>query len=130
MADITWSWPRLRCPALARRQPPPWGLKTSPTLNLPRPTAPRPGAAARAFDPPNAQQLAQLGGQHGGAVFASLARLDPQQHALGVDVADLERDHLGDAQPGPVSGSECRLVLGSRRRLQQKRNLLDAQNGR
>jgi hypothetical protein len=29
------------------------------------------------------------------AVFATLALLDSQQHALGVDVADLERDqHL------------------------------------
>src|SRR6516162_11451868 len=30
----------------------------------------------------------------------TLALLDPQQHALGVDVAELERAHLGDAQSG------------------------------
>src|SRR5271169_5070886 len=30
----------------------------------------------------------------------AFALLDPQQHALGVDIADLERDDLGDAQPG------------------------------
>jgi hypothetical protein len=46
------------------------------------------------------------------AVLAALALLDPQQHALGVDVADLERDHLGDAQPGAVRGGERRPVLG------------------
>src|SRR5882672_12408668 len=55
------------------------------------------------------QQLKQLRRQHGVAVFASFALLNPQQHALGVDIADLERDLLGDAQPGAVGGSECRL---------------------
>ena len=32
------------------------------------------------------------------AVFAAFALLDPQQHALGVDIADLERDDLGQQQ--------------------------------
>src|SRR6202521_5050488 len=32
--------------------------------------------------------------------------LDPQQHALGIDIADLERDDLGDAQSGAVCGGE------------------------
>src|SRR5215475_5180881 len=36
--------------------------------------------------------------------LAALALLDPQQHALGVDVAGLERDDLGDAQSGAVGG--------------------------
>jgi len=31
------------------------------------------------------------------AVFAPLAALDTQQHALGIDIADLERDHFRDA---------------------------------
>jgi hypothetical protein len=55
---------------------------------------------------------------------------DPQQHALGVDVADLECDDLGDAQPGAVGGGECRLVLRPRRRMEQQRDFLDAQHGR
>ena len=59
-----------------------------------------------------------------------LPLLDPQQHALGVDVADLERDDFGDAQPGAVGGGERRLVLRPRRRLQQQRDLLDAQHRR
>src|SRR3546814_9747142 len=47
--------------------------------------------------PPVAQQQEQALGQHGIAVAAALTALDPEQHALAVDVADLERRHLGDA---------------------------------
>jgi len=68
--------------------------------------------------------------QHCLAVFTAFALLDPQLHALGVDIADLERDHLGDAQPGAIGGGECRLVLRPRRRLEQQRDLLDTQHGR
>jgi hypothetical protein len=39
MADITLSWPRLTCPALARRQAAPWRWKMSATSSLERPTA-------------------------------------------------------------------------------------------
>jgi hypothetical protein len=46
------------------------------------------------------------------------------------DIADLERDDLGDAQPGAIGGGECRLVLRPRRRLEQQRDLLDAQDRR
>jgi hypothetical protein len=65
-----------------------------------------------------------------GQALAALALLDPQQHALGIDVADLERDHLGDAQSGAVCGGERRLVLRPRRRLEQQRDLLDAEHRR
>jgi hypothetical protein len=64
------------------------------------------------------------------AIFTALTLLDPQQHALGVDIADLERDDLGDAQPCAIGGSECRLVLRPRRRLEQQRDLLDTEHGR
>ncbi len=70
--------------------------------------------AAPALCPPLAQQFEQLRRQHGVAVFAAFALLDPQQHAFGVDIADLERDHLGDAQPGAVGGAQRRLVLRAR----------------
>jgi hypothetical protein len=60
----------------------------------------------------------------------ALALLDPQQHALGIDIADLERDDLGDAQSSAVCGGERRLVLRPRRRLEQQRDLFDAQHGR
>src|SRR5207245_2484757 len=46
-----------------------------------------------------------------GQALAPLAALDAQQHALGIDIADLERDNLRDAQPGAVGGGERRLVL-------------------
>jgi hypothetical protein len=39
--------------------------------------------------PPVAQQLQKLRRQHGKTVLAALALLDPQYHALGVDVAHL-----------------------------------------
>src|SRR5512143_1353708 len=39
MADITWSWPRLRCPALALRQAVPWRWKMSATSSPGRRTA-------------------------------------------------------------------------------------------
>jgi hypothetical protein len=56
------------------------------------------------------------------AVLAALTLLDPQQHALGIDITGLERDDLGNAQSGTVGGGE--------RRLEQQCDLLGAQHGR
>ena len=64
------------------------------------------------------------------AVLASLATLDAQQHALGIDVADFQRDDFRDAQPGAVGGGERRLVFRRRCRLQQQHHLLDAEHCR
>src|SRR5229473_7854331 len=47
MADITWSWPRLTCPALALRQAAPWLWKTSATSSLGRFTAAGLGSGSR-----------------------------------------------------------------------------------
>ena len=41
----------------------------------------------------------------------ALAALDPQQHTLAVDVADLQRRHLGDAQAGAIGDRKRGLVL-------------------
>src|SRR3546814_8033883 len=41
--------------------------------------------------PPVAQQQEQAFGQHGIAVASAFTALDTQQHALAVDIADLER---------------------------------------
>src|SRR5215469_8382992 len=49
-------------------------------------------AQVSALPPPGAQQLEQLRRQHGVAVLAALSLLDAQQHALGVDIANLECD--------------------------------------
>ena len=74
--------------------------------------------------------MEQLRRQHGVAVLAAFALLDPEQHALGIDVADLERDDLGDAQSGAIRSGQRRFVLRARRRLEQQRDLLDAEHGR
>ena len=39
MADITFNWPRLTCPALAERHAAPWSRKMSATSSLGRDTA-------------------------------------------------------------------------------------------
>ncbi len=44
-------------------------------------------------------------------VLATLALLDPDQQTLAVDIADLQRDHFGRAQPSPVGNTQRRLVL-------------------
>jgi len=95
-----------------------------------QPAARQQRAEPPALPPPGTQQLKQLRRQHGVPIFAPLAALDPQQHPFGIDIADLERDDFGDAQPGAVCGGECRLVLRPWCRLQQKRDLLDAEHGR
>ena len=96
----------------------------------------RPGTPARgsnisapALCPPLAQQLEQLRRQHGVVVSAAFALLDLEQPAPE-SIPDLERDHLGDAQPGAVGRAQRRLLLRARRRLQQQRDLLDAQHRR
>jgi hypothetical protein len=44
-------------------------------------------------------------------VLAALALLHPDQQTLAVDIADLQRDHFGRAQPGTVGNAQRRLVL-------------------
>src|SRR3954470_344579 len=61
--------------------------------------------------PPVPQQLEQLRREHRKAIPASLALLDPEQHAPGIDVADLERYDLGDAQARAIGGTQGSLVL-------------------
>src|SRR3712207_5789224 len=68
-------------------------------------------AAAASLAPPGAQELEQVRRQHGMAVLAALALLDPDQHARAVDVAHLERHDLGDAQSGAVGGAQRGPVL-------------------
>src|SRR3546814_7576933 len=60
--------------------------------------------------PPVAQQQEQAFGQHGVAVPRAFAAPDPQQHALAVDIADLQRRYLGDAQPRAIGDRPRRLV--------------------
>ena len=80
--------------------------------------------------PPCTQQREQIHREHGVAVLAPFATLDPDQHALAVDVADFEHRHLGDAQPRAIGDRQRRLVLETGRRLQQPRDLVPAQHER
>jgi hypothetical protein len=50
------------------------------------------------------------GKQHGISILASLALLDVQHHALGVDVVHLQTT-FGDAQPCIVGDTQCALYL-------------------
>ena len=78
--------------------------------------------------PPGAQQLQQMRGEHHVAILATLALLDPDDHAGAVDVADLERDHLGGAQTRAIGHAQRRPVLEAGRGFQEARHLLRAQN--
>jgi hypothetical protein len=78
--------------------------------------------------PPLAQQGEQIGWQYGIAIPATLAALDPKQHALAVDVGDLERRDLGHAQARAIGHRERRLMLQAGGRGEQARHLLAAQH--
>ena len=56
--------------------------------------------------------------------------LDPEHHALGVNVGDLQRDNLHGPQTGPVGNAERRLVLGTGGRLEQAQHLLGREHAR
>ncbi|MET4221130.1 hypothetical protein ABIB00_006365 [Bradyrhizobium sp. LB14.3] len=61
-------------------------------------------------------------GEHDVAVLAAFALLDAEDHALAVDVGDLERDHFGGAQAGAIGHAQRRLVLESGRSIEQPRH--------
>ena len=68
--------------------------------------------------------------QHHVPVFAAFALLDANDHAFAVDVADLERDHLGGAQTRPVGYAQRGFVLEPWRCIQEARDLLRAEHDR
>src|ERR1017187_6756776 len=55
---------------------------------------------------PGTQDFPQARRQHGVTTALTLALLDAEQHALRVDVLNLEGNHLGDPQAGAVSDHE------------------------
>jgi hypothetical protein len=66
--------------------------------------------------------------EQGIAVSSALAVLDPDQHALAVDIVDLEVGNLRDAQARAIGHAQRGLVLDPRRCLEQPGGLLDAQH--
>jgi hypothetical protein len=80
--------------------------------------------------PPFAQELEQLGRQHHVAIPLSLALLDPEHHAPAVDVGHLQACDFGHPEARAVGDAERGLVLETRRRLEETRHLVLAQDGR
>src|SRR5271157_1782741 len=78
--------------------------------------------------PPLTQQGEQICREHGIAIPATLATLHPDQHALAVDIGDLECRNLGHAQAGAIGDRESCLMLQAGGRVEQSRNLLAAQH--
>jgi hypothetical protein len=78
--------------------------------------------------PPLAQQGEQIRREHGIAIPATLATLDPEQHALAVNVGHLERRDLGHAQARALGDREGRLVLEAGGRVEQSCDLVPAQH--
>src|SRR5215207_9407451 len=80
--------------------------------------------------PPRAQQVEQMRRQHHVAVLATLALLHADQHALAVDIGDLERDDFGSAQARAIGHAQRRLVLEPRRGIEQTHYLFWAEDDR
>ena len=80
--------------------------------------------------PPLAQQFEQLGREHDVPISLSLALLNPQRHALAIDVGHFQGHDLGHAQARPVGDAERGPVLDAGRRFEKARHLLLAQHDR
>src|SRR5258708_18402486 len=79
---------------------------------------------------PSAQQLEQMRRQHHVSVFAALSLLDPDHHALAVDVGYLQGHYLGHAQSRPVGHTQSRLVLEPWRSIEEARHLVWTEDDR
>jgi hypothetical protein len=73
-------------------------------------------ALAPALLPPGPDQRQQICRQQGVAAPAALATLDTDQHALAVDVANLEGGNFGNSQARTVGDRECGVMLEACRR--------------
>lgn len=80
--------------------------------------------------PPGAQQVEQARRQHDIAVLAAFTLFDANDHALAVDIGDLQRDDLVGTQARAIGHAECRLVFEPRCRIEQPRHFLNAQHHR
>ena len=69
--------------------------------------------------PPAAQHLQQAAGEHGISVLLAFALPDPDQHALGIDIAHVQGHHLGDAQAGAVGGHQRGAIANGRDMLEE-----------
>src|SRR5215472_17049109 len=60
--------------------------------------------------PPFAQQLEKVGRENDISILLPLALLDPDDHALTIDIGELQSDNLRCAQPSGISQAQQRLV--------------------
>jgi hypothetical protein len=67
-----------------------------------------------------------LRGEQAAAIPATLATLEPDQHALTVDIGNLEHRDLSHAQAGAIGDRESRLLLEAGGRVEQSRDLIPA----
>ncbi len=78
--------------------------------------------------PPLPQDFQQPGGEHDIAVFLSLALVNPDDHALTIDLRGLQAHGLGDPQPGGVTSGEDRAMLGAGHATEKVPDLFRAEN--
>src|SRR6202166_3511501 len=64
------------------------------------------------------------------AILAAFALLHAEHHALGINIADLQRDHLHGPQTSAIGNAERRLVLGPGCGLQQAQHLFGREHAR
>jgi hypothetical protein len=82
------------------------------------------------FPPIGAQHVEELRRQHDIAVAATLALIDPDQHAAAVDVGEFETHHLRDPQPGGIGGHQRDAMLQVRHRREESYHLVGAEDHR
>lgn len=80
--------------------------------------------------PPFPQENEQVMGEHGIAIPAAFAALNPEQHAFAVDIPDLEAGHFARAQASSIGNRQDRLVLDAGRGIQHSAHFVPAEHGR
>src|SRR5260221_1909672 len=99
----------------------------------PRVAGKQPGLAGRhpsllARDaPPFAQQLEKVGREDNIPILLAFALFDPDDHAVPVDIGELQRYDLRCSQASGVSQAQCRLLLLVRLRSEKPTDLFWAE---
>ena len=94
-----------------KRARPPWCRSV--VAGVPAVAGKQPGAGlAPEAAPVLAQCFEQFGAEHDVAIFASLAALDVDHHALAIDVADFQVSQFGAAHSGGVEGHQQSAMKG------------------
>src|SRR3990167_5852153 len=78
--------------------------------------------------PPLAQKGKKVSGQERIAIASAFTALHSQEHALAVDIADLQHRHFGGPQASAIRNGQCGLVLQAVGRAKQKHNFVTAED--